>query len=215
MLVVHDVVTRREIVEEALGGLLARPGAPMRTTTTGDVALGQHGELRARKNEAPLERRHGDVPAGSGEIGPTRVEAEVHAVIGQQVMHPFGRPGAVGTDGDAVPVGEQLIDLAHERRTVADDRIPTGGRHGRDIRPFGCGGDGPGRRVGLGEQPVEVDVQLRERRRRRHPRSWPASARGRPPRRGCRRPGRASDADRPAGPTHPCRADRTTPGHRP
>ena len=148
VLVVHDVVARLQVVEEPLRVAAGPPGGAVGTAATGEVVLGDHGQLDGGQDAAALQRAD--------------VDGRRDAVAGQQRPHPRGRALAVGGHDDLVPVAGQLGELAHDALGVAGgDRDPHRG-DGGDVGPLGGGGDGPGRRVGVGQQPVEGEVQARE-----------------------------------------------------
>ena len=117
--------------------------------TAGDVGLGQHGELRTGEDATPFERAD--------------LDGQVEAPIAEQVAQALGRTLAVGGDDDPVALALEVVELADERLAVADDRVPAGGGHGRDVGAVGRDGHGPhGQRprpVRRGEQRLELGVQ--------------------------------------------------------
>ena len=137
----------------------------------GDVGLGQHRQLDRGQDEAPLERLHDDVTAGLGSR-PCRRRRQA-ALVASSVAS--GRR-AVAVGAHARP-GSRRRSRSRELAAPAASPSPTTGsqpvavRRG-DVGALGRGGDRPRRRVGVGEQPVERQVQARERRarRRRRPR---------------------------------------------
>ncbi len=86
VLVVHDVVARLEVVEEAGRLPPPGPGPAMGPAPAGDVGLGEHGQLHRGQEEAPLERLHHDAAARGGEVGGLAAvgEREVHALVAEQ-----------------------------------------------------------------------------------------------------------------------------------
>ena len=121
----------------------------MGTAATGEVVLGDHRQLDGRQDAAALERRDVDGRA----TGRARRAATRSA--GRRAL-------AVGGHHDAVAVGGQLGELAHDALGIAGRRGDAHRRDGGDVGALRRGGDRPGRRVGVGEQPVEGEVQPRE-----------------------------------------------------
>ena len=79
VLVVHHVVALLQVLEEAERVALADPGRAVGPATTGEVVLGQHGQLHRREDAAALERGHLDLGADAagrqqlaGPFRPTR-----------------------------------------------------------------------------------------------------------------------------------------------
>jgi hypothetical protein len=121
-----------------------RPPAP------GEIGLGQDRELHAvgPQHGAALERRHHHVGR--------------HAVGGQPLAQPVGGPLAVGAHHDAEPVVLQAHQPLDQAGAVADDGVPSRGLHLRRIGAVGDVDHVPHRRLGVREQPVEVEVEARE-----------------------------------------------------
>src|SRR5690606_7212127 len=67
VLVVHDVVARLEVVEEAGGVGAATAGHAVGAAPSGEVALAEEGELQVGEDDPTLERRDDEVEAGSEE----------------------------------------------------------------------------------------------------------------------------------------------------
>ena len=80
VLVVHDVVARREVVEGVLRGVSASSGTSMSSTAAGDVGLGQYGQLRVGEDRPAFERRDHN-PGRFAELVEHR---EIDAVVGEQ-----------------------------------------------------------------------------------------------------------------------------------
>ena len=149
VLVMHDVVAGREVVEE-LRGVGAAAGArwAVGAATTGEVGFGEHRELDRRKDEAPLEGRD--------------LEFGLEAVLVEQPANARRRPFVVRADHDAVALLAQVGQLAHEAVAVADDGIPAHRLDRGDARPFRRDRHRPCGRVGVREQTIERHVQARE-----------------------------------------------------
>jgi hypothetical protein len=148
VLVVDDVVADLEVVEEPLGVAPAHPGPAVRPAPAGEVGLGQHRELGRAQDRAPLQR--GDDDLGGDALGR------------EQVAHAGGRAVAVGADHDAEALGLERGQPGHEAPAVADDRVPPAGLDLGGVRAVRHVDQVPHRRAGVGQQPVEVDVQRRE-----------------------------------------------------
>ena len=86
VLVVDDVVARLEVLEEAGSLALARPGLTVGSAPTGEVALGDDGQLRLGQRAAAVQRGDDDVAAGPGEVGASAsAMREVEAAVAQQL----------------------------------------------------------------------------------------------------------------------------------
>ena len=118
-------------------------------------------------------------------------------------------PSASAAHDDAVTSPSSSASCRTSRFAVADHRVPahrlTTWSSGRSA----IGSDGPGARRRVREQPVEGRGAGAGTRCPSAPQVLPSVARGRPPRPGCRRPGRACGGARPAGPARRRRAGRT------
>ena len=166
--VVHHVVAGLEVIEEGLGlAATLRSGLAMGPSTPGDVGLGQHGQLDARQDEAPLDRLDDDLQAGRRPLVDVRLIARRHdgdlqPLIAQHHLQTVGRTLGVGGQDHAVAVGQQPLQLRHEARRIAHHRCPA---HRLDDRGGGSLGrrrHRPHRRRSVGEQPVEREVQTWE-----------------------------------------------------
>ena len=137
VLVVHDVVADLEVVEEAAGVPLAGPGPPVGPAAAGEIGLGQHGDLGAGEDAAPLEGLHDQVAAGLGEVA---VFPELEAPVAQQPGQAGGRAGAVGPQHHPVAVARaaggaggsgprrRRRPAASRRRRPRPRRVPRGRR---------------------------------------------------------------------------------------
>ncbi len=149
VLMMHDVVAGVEVVEEPFGvAVPSRPNGAVRTPAPREIGLREDGELDGRKDEAALERRHGDL-----EAKPVLVEEAVDARLGAV---------AVGAHDDSVALTAQVGQLRHEAVAAADHGVPTDRLDGGHVRSFRCDRDRPRRCVRVHEQPVEREMQARE-----------------------------------------------------
>ena len=137
-----------------------------RATPAGEVRLGEQCELDAGQDAATVDRGDDDPAAGSEQRPRVRrcgrlvvEDRERQAVLGDQLLESGGRAGTVGAHDDPVAGADELSELGEERLSPAHRRRPRGRRDGRGVGGVGHRSDGPGRRSGVCEQAVEVDVQ--------------------------------------------------------
>src|SRR6478735_2259950 len=83
VLVVDDVRTGLEVLEDGRALALARPGATVGAAPAGEVRLGDHGQLGRRDRAAAVQRSDGDRPAGPGQVGGRIDQPEVEAALQQ------------------------------------------------------------------------------------------------------------------------------------
>ncbi len=125
MLGVDDVVARFEVLEEPGAGALARAGTAVGPATAGEVALGDDRQAGRRQRHAGVQRGGHHVAAGAREVAAgAPVDGQVEAVVAQEGGEAIGGALAVGGHDDAVPVGEQLGQPAHQPGPVADHGTP-------------------------------------------------------------------------------------------
>ncbi len=161
VVVVHDVAADLEVVEGSLRGAAPRSRRAVRSPATGEVGLGQHRELHRRQDHPALDRRTGDDHAARARHVDAVVRHRVaHAVVAKQLVDPFRRPGALGGDHDAIAGRTHLVELADELGAVGTGLEPRGRGQGLDARALGRDGHRPHRCVGVGQQPIEVHVEL-------------------------------------------------------
>ena len=164
VLVVDDVVALFEVVEEAPGVALAWAGGTVGPAPAGDVPLGEDGQLRPREDEPSLQGGdRGEARAGRGQrVIAGGVATDEDVVLGEDLDHAVGAAVTIGRDHQPVVVGQEALQLLGQHRPVADDRVP---RRRLDLgrrRALGHGRERPDRGVGVGQQAVEVEVELWE-----------------------------------------------------
>ena len=164
VVVVHDVIAGREgVVEVDAATSAARPAVD--ATATGEVGFGEERDLHAREHDAPFERRDPHADDARRAAGRLRLDA----VAREDVREPVGGTRALGRDHDPVPLGSQTSEPVGQPVGVADHRVETGCREERRVGALRCGQHAGRRRLGVCEQPVEGQRQLRERRTARTP----------------------------------------------
>ena len=165
VLAVNDVVARRQIVEEPVGRSRPCFRGPVRPAPARHVVLGEHGDQRCRNDEPLIELRHRDVDTGARKRAVVRIECRVESLFCEHVDHACGRALGPDTDRHGETVFCEPAELKRKRRTVAVRRRPP------TCGDLGCSGTfGHRHEVGhrcptTREQPVERDVEARERGR--------------------------------------------------
>ena len=143
----------------------AGPGPAVGPAPAGEVALGQHGQLERRVEEAALEGLEHDPDARVGELRPrwrVVVERGGQAVLAEQGGQPGAAAPALGAHDDPVALGPEAAQLPHQPLAVADDRIPAGGGHHLGAGALRGGGHGEHGGVGVGQQAIERQVEAGE-----------------------------------------------------
>ncbi len=161
VLMMHDVVAGLEVLERAGALALGLASRAVSSSTTGEVALGDDGDLRVRQGAAAMQRGHGDAAARLQRR--TRGDdREVETVVHQQVVEALRRAGAVGGDHHPEAASDQFDQTVGEARAVSGDRTPTGRLDERSVGRLGGGIDRP-EGPGAVEQRVGVGVEAGER----------------------------------------------------
>ena len=112
-------------------------GAP----AAGEIGLGDDRDLGAWQRASTVERGDHDRPAP----GRSRLaDGEVEVVVEQDLAQPAGRPDAVGSDGDRVPLRDQIDETSGETAaSVTADRAPPRRLDHGGVGCFRRGVDGP------------------------------------------------------------------------
>ena len=134
----------------------------MRTSSPGEVGLGDDCHLGVRKRAAAMQWGHDDAATGAGGLGTTVDDREVEPVVEQQIVQTLRRALAVGGDDDPVLLGEQVAQPFRQPARVASDRAPAGGLDDRRLGGVRCRVDRP-ERPARREQRVRRRVQAGER----------------------------------------------------
>ncbi len=159
VLVVHDVHAGLEILERRRPLALAGPGGTAGPATTGQVGLGDDGQLGVRQVATPVQGCDDDRSAGCGRG--LVADGEVELVVEQDLPKSCSAAGAVGGDDDAVACREQVPQPVGEPGAVAADRPPTARLDDRGVGRFGRRVDRP-ERADPAEQLVRFGVQAGE-----------------------------------------------------
>ena len=164
VLVVDHEATDGQVIEEGLGVAGPGSGPAVGPPTTGEVALRQHRQLERGIQEAAFERLEHDPDTGIGQGGRGGgvVEGGGQTVIAQQGGQPGAAASTLGAHHDPIPVGPEAAQLAHQPFAVADDRVPSGRGDHLGARALRGGRHGQDGGVGVGEQPIERQVQARK-----------------------------------------------------
>src|SRR6202011_3059405 len=107
---------------------VAGPGTrtAMRPPAASQVAFGEHGQLERGVQESPLERLDDDLDPRIGEAlpgPPTVQERGGFPVVAEQTRQAGAAASSLGTDDDAVTLGPELAQLAHETLAVTHNRV--------------------------------------------------------------------------------------------
>ena len=148
VLVVDDVVTRLQVVEELLRIATAGTSRAVTAPPAGEVGLGQQRQPHAGQDAPPLEGGDDHLALDPG--------------IVEQLAQPGRRSLAVSRHHDPVAVGLELPELAPAALLVAQGDLEGERLHRGHLRALGRGGDLPGRGLGAGQDPLQRQVQRRE-----------------------------------------------------
>ncbi len=123
--VVHDVIARGQVVEEAFGGARSRARLAVRAPPARHVRLGDDGELRGGDHAPSVQGRDDDVNAGSADLGVEAVLRLVEEQVAGEALaiedgrHPFRTAPTVGAYHDPVACTGELGKAPGEPRGIA------------------------------------------------------------------------------------------------